>query len=476
MQFKKKLILIFLGLVLFSFSIVGAPAAQDQDITVIIDEQDQSFSPSPIINNDRTLVPMRPFFEALGAEVDWDNESKTVVGIRDAVVVELTINQTAAFVNDRQVNLATPGQIIDGSTYVPLRFVGEALGDDVVWDGTKKTISITSTSGHAQNHPVLKVHFIDVGQGDSELVQFPNGKTMLIDGGKGGMYARVAAVLAAEKIKKLDVVIGTHTDDDHIGSLPGIIKNYEVGTVYLNGTDETRVYDALIREAHSKGLVVNQLLQGDTLNLDPEVEIKVLAPSVINTDRDNDNSPIMKVTYRNKSFLFTGDAEKATENVALAYDQEGLKSDVVKVGHHGSTTSSTPAFAKAVSPALAIIEVGADNSYGHPDEIVVNRWQLLGAKVYTTAVHGNLTVTTDGNNLGIFSDKNNEALEKALNAKNSATEKDIEANFIGNKNTKVFHYSNCTSVGTMNEKNKVLLQSTHDALDAGYSSCGICRP
>ncbi len=474
MKFKKKLILIFLGMVLFSLSIVGAPAAQNQDITVIIDEQQQSFSPSPIINNDRTLVPMRPFFEALGAQVDWDNQSKTVVGTRDAVVVKLTINQTAAFVNEKQVNLVTPGQIIDGSTYIPLRFVGEALGDEVAWDGTNKTITITSD--RAQNQPTLKVHFIDVGQGDCELIQLPNGKTILIDGGKGGMYARVAAVLAAEKIKKLDVVIGTHTDDDHIGSLPGIIKNYEVGTVYLNGTDDTRLYDALMREAHQKGLVVNQLLQGDILDIDPEVEIKVLAPAVIDTDSDNDNCPIMKVAYGDKSFLFTGDAEKATEHAALAYDQESLKSDVVKVGHHGSTTSSTPAFAKAVSPVLAIIEVGVDNSYGHPDEIVVNRWQLLGAKVYTTAVHGNLTVTTDGNNLGIFSDKNNEALEKALNAKNSATEKDIEANFIGNKNTKVFHYSNCTSVGTMNEKNKVLLQSTHDALDAGYSSCGICRP
>ncbi|MCR6546863.1 MBL fold metallo-hydrolase [Dehalobacterium formicoaceticum] len=322
---------------------------------------------------------------------------------------------------------------------------------------------------------LLKVTFIDVDQGDSVLVQFPNGKSMLIDGGSGDMYGRVAAVLSDQKITKLDVVLGTHTDNDHIGSLPGIIKNYDVGNVYLNGTSDTKTYLAFLREAANKKLKIKELYQGDFLQVDPDVKIKVFAPVGPNEDSDNDHSPIMKLTYQKKSFLFTGDAEKSTEDMALVYDKMGLKSDVVKVGHHGSTTSSSPKFALAVAPELAVIEVGADNSYDHPDKLVVNRWQLLGAKVYTTAKNGNITVTTDGTYLKLFAGKNLEELPKIF-SDDKGVAKTIGTYYVGNKNTLVFHDPECSSVAGMNVKNKVLFPSRKEAFTKGYKPCQICTP
>ena len=432
-------------------------------------------------------------------EVGWDGAKNaislssqkpyTIVG-GELAVSEITKTQTATLTSstiyvDGQIKLFAAFNI-SGNNYFKLRDIGQTFGFNVGWSTATNTITIDTTGNYETVvAKMMKVTFIDVGQGDSELIQFPNGKTMLIDGGTGDMYGRIAAVLADNKITRLDVVIGTHTDDDHIGSLPGIIKNYEVGSVYLNGTSDTRTYLAFVREAVNKGLSVKHLYQGDVLNVDPSVGIKVFSPIGVNVDSDNDNSPIMKLVYKNRSFLFTGDAEKAAEDDALIYNKIGLKSDVVKVGHHGSTTSSSPAFALAVSPSLAIIEVGADNSYGHPDEIVVNRWQLLGTKAYSTAINGAITVKTDGNSLELFAKKSINPMIKALNP-GGQTEKvitpvqvpinTIEAAYIGNKNTKVFHYPNCSSVDRMNSANKILLQSREEAIAEGFKPCQICKP
>lgn len=395
-----------------------------------------------------------------------------------------TLSSTRVFV-DNQLQYLTAYNI-NGNEYFKIREIGQIFDFCVGWNVAENTIAIDTTLGYKTvSTGIVKVTFIDVGQGDSELIQFPNGKTMLIDGGSGNMYSRVAAILAENNITMLNVVIGTHTDDDHIGSLPGIIKNYEVGSVFLNGISDSRTYQAFVRESLNKGLIIKHLYQGDTLEIDPSVKIRVFSPKGINVETDNGNSPIMKLTYNNRSFLFLGDAEKVSEDIALNYDKKGLKSDVVKVGHHGSTTSSSPAFAYAISPALAIIEVGTDNSYGHPDEIVVNRWQLLGAKVYSTAKNGTVTIKTDGNSLELFANKSTKPLIKALSTDNSTFNttiqnqlpvKTIEAFYIGNKNTKVFHFPDCRSVDQMNVSNKVLIYSRQMAIVESYKPCNVCNP
>jgi len=351
---------------------------------------------------------------------------------------------------------------------------------------TKNIIVNEEVDGHESfSTGILQVNFIDVGQGDSALIQFPNGKAMLIDGGSGDKYGCVASVLAENKIDKIDVLVGTHTDDDHIGSLPGIIKNYSIDAVYLNGFNDSRTYQAFVRESKNKGLALQQLYQGDSIVVDSAVKIQVFSPQDLNIETDNDYSPIMKLTYHNRSFLFLGDAEKTSEVIALTYDKKGLKSDVVKVGHHGSTTSSSPAFAYAVSPGIAVIPVGADNGYGHPDEIIVNRWQLLGAKVYSTAKNGTISIRTDGDSLELFANKSTEPLIKALYSDSPTTTaqvqdqmpvKTIEASYTGNKNSRVFHFPNCSSVDHMSHKNKILFDSRQQVIAEGYRPCKICNP
>lgn len=257
----------------------------------------------------------------------------------------------------------------------------------------------------------LEIEYIDVGQGDSSLLISPSGKTMLIDTGKADAYEKVKKALDDRDIKKIDTFIVTHPHADHIGSAWKIIDNYEVGELYLNGTATSKVYQKTKDSAKKANLEMKELTIDSKLDWDPHVTFKIFSPVKVGVLSGlNNESPIMQVNYNNHRFLFTGDAESEAEDTALAYDTKGLKSDVVKVGHHGSPTSSIPAFVLATKPAVAIISVGKNNSYGHPDKTVVTRWQKAGAEVYSTEKNGNIIIKTKKDELELMADRSMEPL------------------------------------------------------------------
>ncbi|EIV99899.1 putative hydrolase (metallo-beta-lactamase superfamily) [Thermoanaerobacter siderophilus SR4] len=242
----------------------------------------------------------------------------------------------------------------------------------------------------------LIVSFIDVGQGDSIFIQTPSGKTMLIDAGVPEMGSKVVDYIKSRGVNKIDILIGTHPHADHIGGIPAVIENFEIGKFYMpKVTTTTKTFENVLRAAKAKGLSISVAKAGVTLDLGEEIKAKMLAPNSTHYDDLNNYSAVIKVTYGNTAFMFTGDAEKESEQEMLSKGYD-LKADVLKVGHHGSSSASTWAFLKAVNPKYAVISVGKNNDYGHPHKETMEKLKSLGVIVYRTDQCGTVVATSDG--------------------------------------------------------------------------------
>ncbi|WP_425446920.1 MBL fold metallo-hydrolase [Dethiothermospora halolimnae] len=318
----------------------------------------------------------------------------------------------------------------------------------------------------------LAVHFIDVGQADSILVQLPNGENSLIDGGNRGDGDLIIDYIKNLNIRKIDYLIGTHPHEDHIGGLPNIVKNFEIGKIYLpKKSANTKIYKSLLTEIKKKGLKVTTGKGGIDILKRENLVYSILAPNSKEYDETNEYSIVNKLTYKNNSFIFTGDAEKESENemLKLGYD---LKSDVLKVGHHGGKTSTNKEFLKKVDPKYAIISSEKDNSYGHPHKEVLNRLNNRNIKLYRTDKMGTIVVTSDGNNLEFNkAPETNKETKKAdsINIKGNTKE---TKKYIGNKNSKVYHSPSCGSLP--NKENQILLKSEQEAKEQGFRPHKIC--
>lgn len=253
-----------------------------------------------------------------------------------------------------------------------------------------KTEKIPVTAGHE-----MQVHFIDVGQGDSILIESPSGKTMLIDGGVKGAGQQIVSYLKELGINKLDIVVATHPDADHIGGLIPVLDNMTIEQFYDSGKVHTsQTFEEMLTRIDEKNIPYHVPKIGDDIEFDMDVNVKVLNANDQATD-NNDASIVLKMTYGNVSFLLTGDAGVALEKEMLQYD---VKATVLKAGHHGSNTSSSEEFIQAVKPEVTILSYGEDNKYGHPHAEIVDRLQAIGSKIYATADLGTITVSTDGVN------------------------------------------------------------------------------
>ena len=257
--------------------------------------------------------------------------------------------------------------------------------------------------------PTLTIHVIDVGQGDSILVQTPNGKNILIDAGFGPCSwsdydagkKRVLPYLEYLGVKKLDAVIVSHPHNDHDGGIATVLREMKVEELIDSGYKHTAAhYYKALELARKNGLKYRQVKAGDRLDFDPAVEMKVLSPPGPNafhgTNSDTNNSSIvLRMTYGDVSVLLTGDAERDAEQV-MVRNRYNLKAHVLKVGHHGSKTSSNERFLGQVDPELAIISCGLDNRYGLPKDEILRRIERKKAKIYRTDFDSTVVVASDG--------------------------------------------------------------------------------
>lgn len=244
----------------------------------------------------------------------------------------------------------------------------------------------------------LTVTFLNVGQGDAIFIEAPNGNQVLIDGGVGRKVLSELGQVMPFYDRSIDLIIATHPDSDHIGGLPAVFDNYEVAgflepeVVCTNAICD--VLETKIKIESAREVVASR---GEKIILDNGVELEILSPAgPIQGSDTNVASVVAKLTYGSTSFLFTGDAPKAIENYLVEKDGTNLDVDVLKVGHHGSDTSSSPEFLAATTPTTAIISVGQDNRYGHPKASVLDLLTKAGVKVLRTDQEGRVEIKSDG--------------------------------------------------------------------------------
>lgn len=284
-----------------------------------------------------------------------------------------------------------------------MMFMGDGVNDSVIDEyETKQERSSdkvsgendTTTSTSTISGDELKVHFIDVGQGDSILVESPNNHFMLIDGGVKGSGDEVVDYLIEQGVGELDYVIATHPDADHIGGLISVLGAFKVNEFIDSGKVHTsQTFEQMISLVDQKNIPYTVPKVGDTVPLDDELVISVISADEHATD-NNEASIVLKITHGEISYLLAADAGIEMENLMLR--NENIKATVLKAGHHGSNTSSSQAFLQAVQPEVTILSYGQDNSYGHPHAEVVTGLQQVGSKIYGTAETGTIIVSSNG--------------------------------------------------------------------------------
>lgn len=348
------------------------------------------------------------------------------------------------------------------------------------------SVSQSANSSSREQKDLLTVTFLDVGQGDAAVLQC-GGQSMMIDGGKAKASSYIYSWLKKNQISHLDVMVATHTDADHIGGLSGALNYAKVGTAYCPVTSgTTKTFQSFVKYLKKQGKSITVPKAGDEFSLG-SAQVRILGPTDPQAEGNN-SSIVLKVTFGDTSFLFTGDAEREEEQELLesGYD---LESTVLKVGHHGSDTSTSYLFLRTVNPQYAVISVGADNTYGHPTEAVLSRLRDADVKTYRTDLQGTITAVSDGKKVTFQTERNaeintldqagpgqkNEVVPSA--GKAAVSDSSAEKTYVLNTNTHKFHDPDCSSVSQMKEKNKRIVTESRDQIIAeGYDPCGRCHP
>jgi beta-lactamase superfamily II metal-dependent hydrolase len=243
----------------------------------------------------------------------------------------------------------------------------------------------------------LKVVFLDIGQGDSILIESPVGNQILIDGGLNGKVLEVLGKEIPFYDRSIDAVLATHPDADHIGGLPLVLEKYKVENYFDNGMlGDTALFKELDKLVSSKKINYFQATRGGLVDIGGGAYLRILSPEIISGSDTNKNSVVVKLYFGGNSVMFTGDAPTEIENSLAKIYGADLKSDILKVAHHGSKNSLSESFLSAVSPEASIISVNKDNQYGHPHIEVLDFLKEIKSKVLQTYEEGNISFVSDG--------------------------------------------------------------------------------
>jgi competence protein ComEC len=356
----------------------------------------------------------------------------------------------------------------------------------------KEDLAVSESSGSdlpAEEEGSFWIEFIDVGQGDSILIQC-DGHYMLIDGGPSSASSVVYTILKNSEIDYLDYMIATHPDADHIGGLSGALNYAKVGVCYSPvTTHDTKTFESLVKYLNKQNVSVTVPSAGTSFQLG-RADVEILGPIERSSDTNN-NSIVTRVVFGNTAFLFMGDAEIEEEN-SLIEAGVNLSCDVLKAGHHGSSGSTGSEFLRKAAPDYAVFSVGSENSYGHPTDETLARLEACGVSIYRTDMQGDVVCQSDGNVITFVTEKkaSEEALWIAGPSSNSTVTRDgvvVAApekteipegtTFVLNTSSKKFHLTTCSSVGDISEKNRAFsTDSAEELIAAGYKPCGRCNP
>lgn len=314
----------------------------------------------------------------------------------------------------------------------------------------------------------LTVSFIDVGQGDSTLIEC-EGEAMLIDAGTYSSHIQILDHLNKRKIKNLEYCVATHPHSDHIGGMSEIINAFNVETLVYPLCEENTYINSVLDVCDEKGVSYYNPEAFDTFTLGGAT-ITVLSPQKDEIYSNlNNYSLVLKLEYKDVSFLFTGDAESPVE-AKLVYNLTDLKTDVLKCGHHGSATSTSFEFLNAVNPAAAVISCGMDNDYGHPHPETLRSLAYRNIETYRTDLMSTIVAASDGKNISFYYGG------ELSDTTHPATEANSTYFYVGNKQSGIFHDLNCSALKTMKDKNKVYFTTREKAVFEGYDPCQNCNP
>lgn len=257
---------------------------------------------------------------------------------------------------------------------------------------------INSNETFAYGESVV-VRYLDVGQADSILVQ-SEGINMLIDAGTNSSGQTVVKDLEDLGVTKIDYLIGTHPHEDHIGGMDDIIKNFDIGIIYMPKIQtNTKTFEDVLDAVSEKSLKITSPKKGDEFEVGG-ARCEIMTDGIEDTSNLNLSSIVIRMTYGTQSFLFMGDAEKENEET-----RQWPQTTVLKVGHHGSSTSSSTQFLNEVQPQISVISVGKDNKYGHPTKTTINKLEKIKTKIYRTDESGTITITSDGKKCIVTTEK-----------------------------------------------------------------------
>lgn len=474
---KRALVIAVLMLLLSAASVFAANISIDGMPVQFTQASGQPF----VDGANRTQVPLRATMEAFGCEVSWNAESSTATVSKEGVVVEVPIGAQYIIRNGETKSNDTAALLKDGRTYLPIRAILEAFGALVEWDGATETVMIQQS----KDDKSMKVHFIDVGQGDAIFVDYGEYE-LLIDAGDNEYGDDVVAYIYPYVDDAIEMVIATHAHADHIGGLDDVFKAYSIDTLLTSGSTSTSVtWKDFQNEFLSAPHCVRVTDANMMIPFGSDAMINVLDPGD-DFSNENNNSVIITLQYEDTIIGFMGDLESDAE--ANILNKMG-DIDVLKAGHHGSATASSVEFLAATAPEVVIVSAGIGNTYGHPHLETMERFSTIGAVVYGTFKSGTIVMTANDNSYRFDTDMQITTADAGASASSSSEAETnaptqpanhgvskSEAAYVGNDNTMKFHTINCRYVDSIHLENIVYFKNRGDAISKGHVPCKVCRP